>query len=446
MSVYQLLVSVSLIVLGNPICLAHLKKPKRPHEQTMDHHDLILFFLQICVMLAAALVFGQVMRKLRQPVVIGELIGGIFLGPTVFGALAPEAYTWLFPTTGTTLMVREAVIKLGMLFFLFIAGLEVNVMHLRKLGLSVALTSIFGIMVPFGFGFGLTLLLPDMWEPHTSGNGLMFALFLGTALSISAVPVIAKILMDINLIKKELGVIIMTAAIIDDLVGWSLFAVIMSNFMADGRSLRNLWISLGVVLGLFVLILSVGRWAAQCGMRWVQSHMTSPSSFIGVIAILVLVAAATTEALGIHAIFGAFLVGTAMSKSFEERHHVHEVIYQFANNFFAPIYFVSLGLKTNFAANFDLTLVLLILLVANVGKICGTGFGAWISGMSLREALAVGFGMNARGAMEIILASVALEYALIDQEIFVALTAMALFTSMISGPMMQRLVNNRNYG
>jgi Kef-type K+ transport system membrane component KefB len=406
----------------------------------MSHHDLVLFFLQISGMLAVALFFGQVMRRLHLPVVLGELIGGILLGPTVFGALAPNLYAWLFPTTNAILVGREAVIKLGMLFFLFVAGLEVDLSHLRRRGLSIACTSIAGILLPFGLGFGLVLSLPGLWGPQANSNILIFALFIGTALSISALPVIARILIDIDLIKRELGMVVMASATINDLIGWSLFAVILSNFVPDSLPNRGLWVTLGLVLGLFALILSVGRWAGQRALCWLQSHLTWPGGFIGAAAILALLAAATAEVIGIHAIFGAFLVGVALSQNSEKRNQAHETIYHFVMSFFAPLYFVSIGLKANFVANFHLPLVLLVLLVACVGKIGGVTFGAWIGKMPPREALAVGFGMNARGAMEMILASVALDYRLIDQRIFVALVVMALVTSILSGPIMQRLL------
>jgi Kef-type K+ transport system membrane component KefB len=268
----------------------------------------------------------------------------------------------------------------------------------------------------------------------------MFALFIGMALSISALPVIARILIDLDLIKRELGMVVMAAATIDDLVGWSLFAMILSNFMPNGLPGGSLWVTISLVLGLFALMLSVGRWAGQHALRWLQSHSTWPGGFIGVTAILVLAAAATAESIGIHGVFGAFLVGVALAQSSEKRNQAHEMIYQFVVSFFAPIYFVSIGLRANFVANFHLPLVLLILLVACVGKICGVSFGAWMGKMPPREALAVGFGMNARGAMEMILASIALEYKLIDQRVFVALIVMALVTSILSGPIMQRLL------
>jgi Kef-type K+ transport system membrane component KefB len=195
-----------------------------------------------------------------------------------------------------------------------------------------------------------------------------------------------------------------------------------------------------MVLVAFVLALTVGRWAAGRLMRWLQARMPWPSGFIGVAAALVLVVSATFEALGVHAALGAFLVGAALAPRPEEREEHHETVSQFVALFFgAPVYFVSIGLGVSFVANFDWRLVLAVLLVACAGKIGGVALGGWLGRMPPRRALAIGFGLNARGAMEMILASVALENKIIDERVFVALIVMALVTSLLSGPVMQRL-------
>lgn len=405
----------------------------------MSHAALVILFLQFSVMLAVGLCAGQVMRRLGMPAVLGELVGGIVLGPTLVGALTPTFYDWLFPTTPAIVAGRDSVIKLGMLFFLFVAGLEVDPVRVRWHGATIAWTSICGVMLPFILGFGSVLLLPGLWEPGQQSSTLLLALYIGTALSISALPVIARILIDLDLIRKEMGVVVMAAATIDDLIGWSLFAVILSQFLPDS-SQRSVWVTLALVLALFLLMLTVGRWAGPHILRWSRAHLPWPSGFLALTTIGVLAASAAAEAAGIHAFLGAFLVGVALARSTEQRDEAHEVVYQFAISFFAPIYFVSVGLQANFAAHFDLVLVLFVLLVACVGKIAGAGFGAWMGRLPLRQALAVGFGMNARGAMGMVLASLALEYGIIDQRVFVALIIMAVVTSIMSGPVMLRLL------
>ena len=410
----------------------------------MTHQALVNFFLQLGLMLIVALVCGQLMRKIHQPAVLGELLGGIVLGPTVFGLLAPALSARLFVATDEVALGLEAVLNLGMLFFLFVAGLEVKLSGLHQKGFTVATTSLFGVLVPFGLGFGAVFLRPAWWGA-TPSDPLLLALIIGAALSISALPVIARILIDLKLIQSDTGVVVMAAATINDLIGWSLFAVILSG-VVPGAGSRTLWSTLGSVLLFALLILALGQWLGQPMLRRLRSVLVWPGGFLALVAIFILIAAALAESIGVHAIFGAFLIGVALGQRDDDAdNQVHEIIHQFATSFFAPLYFVSIGLQANFVTYFDGWLVLMVLLIASVGKIGGAGLGAWLGGIPPRQALAIGFGMNARGAMEIILASVALEYQLIDQYLFVALVITALVTSMISGPAMQGLIGQKSY-
>jgi Kef-type K+ transport system membrane component KefB len=406
----------------------------------MNHRDVVLFLTQIAAMVCAAMVFGQLARRLKQPAVLGELVGGILLGATVLGALAPGAYAWLFPPDGAASAGRAAVVKLGMLFFLFVAGQEVDLARLRGQGRKVLLVSVLGMAVPFALGFGLVRLCPGLWGAPPAGRPLLPALFMGTALSISALPVIARILMDLKLMRTELGATVMTAAMFDDLVGWLLFGMILSSAAPEGTSGAAPWAGCALVVGAFVLALTAGRWAGRRLLRWLRPRLPWPSGFIGVAAVLVLVTAAAFEAAGVHSALGAFLVGAMLAPDAAGRDEHHETISQFVTSFFgAPVYFVSVGLGVSFIESFDWRLVLAVLLVACAGKIGGAVLGARLAGMAPKPSLALAFGLNARGAMEMILASVALENGLIDRRVFVALVVMALVTSLLGGPAMQRL-------
>lgn len=409
----------------------------------MAHSEYISFFLQISIMLILALVFGQAMRRINQPVVFGELLGGILLGPTIFGALMPEAYAFLFHSSKTVDIARESVIHLGMLFFLFMAGLEVNLAFLRRHRLTVCLTGGLGILVPFSLGFSLVYAFPELFSSATKSS-LLLPLFIGTALSISALPVIARILIDLDFIRKDIGQIIMAAATINDLIGWSLFAVILRSSLHSDQSGVHIWQIALILLAFVFLVWVARRLVGQIILRRWKMRLMGPGRIIGIMAILALLAAAAAEAVGLHAVFGAFILGVALAPFFGKSNRAHDIIYQFAVSFFAPIYFVSIGLKTNFVKNFDFSLVVVILIVAFIGKIVGAGLGARLTGRSLRESLAIGFGMNARGAIEMILASIALENRLIDTRLFVALIIMALVTSLASGPAMQKLIKNQS--
>jgi len=407
----------------------------------IQSNDLITLFFQVSVMLGCALLFGQLMRKLNQPSVLGELIGGIIIGPTILGVFAPGIYNVLFPANPSIAQERDVLLKVGMLFFLFSAGLEINLTQIQQRKWKIVLISAFGFLIPFLIGNGAVILLPNYWNRATASDTLTLALFIGTALSISALPVITRILMDLRLLGQEVGIVVISAATIDDLVGWSLFAVIVSS-LSTSHSDRNFFTVLIEIVLFAILIIGFGRWIGQPVLRWAHNTLAWPSGLICLLAIYILFAAATAEAIGIHAIFGAFIVGVSLNAAFKKNGETRtqEIIHQFVISFFAPLYFVSIGLKANFLANFDVPLVLLVIAIATIGKVVGVSLGAVISGISLSDSFAIGFGMNARGAIEMILATVALEHQLIDQRIFVALVTMALVTSMASAPLMQLLM------
>jgi Kef-type K+ transport system membrane component KefB len=410
----------------------------------MSSPDFVKLALQLAAMLAFALICGQAMRYLKQPAVVGEMFGGIILGPTIVGWLAPESHAWLFGSSTNVAVVRDASIKLGMLFFLFYAGLEVNLSDLRRLGKQAVLIGLTGTLLPIGVGVGLVYALPrEFWGPVAQAHFVAFALFIGMNLANSANPVIARVLMDLGLLNAPIGALIMTATIVDDLINWTLFAIILRNIAPSGSPLGGtLAVNIGLVMVLFVVVLGVGRWLGPRMLDWARAHMPWPSGFIALLILLVLLAASASEALGVHAFFGAFLVGVALGGQHEAQRDAHDVIGHFVMSFFAPIYFISMGLTTNFIRNFDLVLVVVILIAACVSKIGAVLLGAKAAGMPVdREAWAIGFGLNARGATGIILAGVGLTNRVIDERIFVAIVVMALVTSLMSGPAMNRLLN-----
>lgn len=412
----------------------------------MTSLEFVKFALQISVMLGFALLFGQFMRRIKQPPVLGEMIGGIILGPTIFGLLMPGLFEWLFESSVNVVVVRDTSIKLGMLFFLFIAGLETNIADLKRLGWKAILIGLVGTLTPVAAGVALVYALPrDFWGEAVQPNFFAFALFVGMNLANSANPVLARILMDLGLLNSRIGTMCMSATIVDDLVNWTLFAIILSDISPSGSTnATSLPVSVALVALAFILILVVGRWIGPHAMHWIKGYVAWPSGFITVTAMVILLAASITESLGIHAFLGAFLIGTALGGQGDEHQEAHEVIMHFALSFFAPIYFVSMGMTTNYITNFDWQLVLIILAVALVSKLFGVLLGARIAGMPIdRNTWAIAFGLNARGATGIILAGVGQATGVIDDRIFVAIVVMALLTSIMAGPMMTWLLSDR---
>jgi Kef-type K+ transport system membrane component KefB len=412
----------------------------------MNSQDFVKFGLQISVMLGCAVFFGQLMRRIRQPAVLGEMVGGILLGPTLLGFLLPALYFWLFQSSPNVTIVRDASIKLGMLFFLFIAGLEINLSDLRRLGKRAILIGLIGTVLPILFGVGLVYAIPHgFWGPSVQAHFLSFALFIGMNLANSANPVIARVLMDLGLMKGQLGTLIMTATIVDDLINWSLFAIILSDIApVSGAGSGSLLTTLALIILFFVIILGVGRAVGSRALHWVRYHLSWPMGFIAISALMVLIAGSISEGLGVHAFLGAFLVGAALGGNGQEKNEAHDVISNFVLSFFAPIYFVSMGMTTNFITNFNLSMVVIIMVAAFISKIGAVLLGARVAGMRLdREAWAIGFGLNARGATGIILAGVGLANHVIDDRIYVAIVIMAIVTSLVSGPAMNVLLKNR---
>ena len=416
------------------------------HSMThLSPHDVMTMFLALATLLGCAKLAAELMQKIGQPSILGEISAGILLGPTVLGHYKPLLYTTLFPTTGPMPIVLDTVTTLGVVFFLLTAGLEIDLGSIFRQGKSALLVSVFGVAFPFVAGFVAAGAFPDYMGADANADRLIFALFVGTALSISALPVIAKILMDLNLLRTDMGTVIISSAMFDDLVGWILFSFVLGMMHpAIGKSLASGVQHTVLLVLLFVgLTLTVGRWLIDKILPVLQAHTTWPGGVLGFIFTLTMAGAAFTEYAGIHAVFGAFVIGIAVGESKHLRNRTTESIHQIVTNVFAPFFFASIGLRTNFAANFHLGLTAIVIGVACVGKLLGAGWGARLGGMDRTSSVVVGLAMNARGAMEIILGILALQEGLIREYMFVALVVMALVTSLVSGPAIHFLIKRR---
>jgi Kef-type K+ transport system membrane component KefB/mannitol/fructose-specific phosphotransferase system IIA component (Ntr-type) len=390
-------------------------------------------------------VAAELMHKIRQPSILGEIGVGILLGPTVLGHYQPHLYETLFPITGPMPIVLDTVTTLGVVFFLLTAGLEIDLRSIFRQGKSALLVSIFGVAFPFAAGFLAAEAFPEYMGAVSGADTLIFSLFVGTALSISALPVIAKILMDLNLLRTEMGTVIISSAMFDDLVGWILFSFVLGMMHptaggAVGDGVKHTIVLVVLFVG---LTLTLGRWLIDKILPILQAHTTWPGGVLGFIFTLTLAGAAFTEYAGIHAVFGAFVIGIAIGESGHLRQRTSQHIHQIVTNVFAPFFFASIGLRTNFVSNFHLGLTATVIGVACVGKLLGAGWGARLGGMDRTSSLAVGLAMNARGAMEIILGILALQAGLIRDNMFVAMVTMALFTSLLSAPAIHFLVSRR---
>ncbi len=406
-------------------------------------HELLVMFFALAVLLGAARLLGQVAQWLHQPAVLGELLAGVLLGPTVLGTLAPGAFTFLFPAEGPNALALDAIANLAIVLFLLVAGMEVDLSTVWRQGKVAVWVGSVGIVIPFALGMFAAWLAPQMLGREPDADPLIFALFFGTAMSISALPVIIKTLFDLDMYRSDVGMVIVSAAMFNDVLGWTVFAVILGMLDPGSTDRFSAPATIGLTLLFAATILTAGRWLNHKLLPYLQAYTHSPSGVLGYAFTMALLGAALTEWIGIHAIFGSFLVGIAIGDSSHLRERTRFIIDQFVSFIFAPVFFASIGLKVNFIDHFHWPVVLTVLGIACIGKLLGATLGAQWGGMTPREAWAIGVAMNARGAMEIILGVLALQAGLIDNRLFVALVVTAIVPSAMSGPVMQKVLRYR---
>ncbi|HXC06055.1 MAG TPA: cation:proton antiporter, partial [Bacteroidia bacterium] len=355
------------------------------------HTDLITLLSSVAIMLIVSRLLAEMGRKVKLPVVMGELICGIVLGPTVFGHFYPDLFSHVFPKSGGAQIALDGLTQLSVIMLLFVAGMEVQLSILLKQGRAATYTSFASMIIPFVLGFGIVWFFPSVFQ-FDAHNKLVYALFFGIAMSISALPVISRILMDLNIYKTDVGMMVMAAAIFVDLTGWLLFSLVLS-MMGQSGQITNIWQTLGMILGFGLFMLVIGKKIIDRALPWIQTKLSWPGGVLSICLGFCFLGATFTEYIGLHAILGAFIMGIAFGDSVHLHEKAREIIHQFVMNVFAPLFFVSLGLKVNFVENFDPLLVLIVLFLAVFCKLFGASLGAYMGGFSKRKSIAVGFGL-----------------------------------------------------
>ncbi len=392
--------------------------------------------MQIIVILVAARLVGWLFRKIRQPQVVGEMAAGILLGPSVFGWITPWAYQSLFPSQ--SLGFLNALSQVGLLVFMFLIGLELDLQVLRGRTRTAFVTSPTSIVVPFSLGAVLALYL----YPHISEEGVsffVFALFIGAAMSITAFPVLARILSERKLLRTELGAIAIACAALDDVSGWMILAIVLLLARAAETNLPFWATIIGVGLYVVVMVFPLRRLALRIE-KYYEQRGEITQSILALILVFALGSAWVTETLGIHSLFGAFMAGVAMPRQRNFIHALIEKMSDFAVVFLLPLFFAYTGLRTSLGLLSDISLWLdasLILVVAIAGKFVGAALPARLTGMSWREAGALGALMNTRGLMELVLLNIGLDIGVITPTLFTMLVIMALVTTFMTSPLVE---------
>ncbi len=404
--------------------------------EPLTEATLARLLLSLVILLLVARGLGELMRRIGQPPVIGELAGGILLGPTLLARWFPEIHHWLFPASGLQHSLLETVAFLGLIFLLLLSGMEIDTQVLRRLGRATALITVSDFIFPFALGAWAGWMAPEGFIGE-HGSRTILMLFLGTGLAITALPVIAKILIDLNAIRRNVGVTIMGAAMTEDLVGWTLLFVIVRLAHEGQLNPATLAQIAGSVGAFLAAAYFWGRPVLRWIVQWVDRHVRLEHATLTAVAIFAFSYAALTQAIGIHAVFGAFVAGITVAKSPGLHPQTRETIREFSLGILTPIFFCIVGLQVDFAAvqNWPFFWILLVLAVA--GKVLGTLLGGSIGGLRWLESLAIGIGMNARGAMELVLAVVGYSQGLISRELFSIIVLLAITTSLMTPPLMR---------
>lgn len=408
-----------------------------PLDQMLDtvRHPLPRLILQLIAIIVAARVMGALANRVGQPPVVGEIAAGVLLGPSLLGWLAPAASGFLFPADSMSIL--QLLSQIGVVLFMFVVGVELDPAHLRGRAHAAVAVSHFSIIVPFTLGVALSIALYTHYAP--AGVPFhAFALFCGIATSITAFPVLARMLEERRLTQTPLGTTALTCAAVDDVTAWSLLAFVLA-ITTSGGALTKLLV-MAVLAGLFVvLMLTVVRpllaRVLDPGRR--SEPLTKDS--IAVVLTVLLSSALITEIIGIHALFGAFVAGAVMPTGGTFRAVLRERLESFSSVFLLPLFFAYTGLRTQIGLMNDVEswlVCLAIILVATAGKLGGTALAARWTGQSWRDAIALGALMNTRGLMELIALNVGFDLGILTPEVFAMMVLMALITTAMTGPLL----------
>ena len=393
---------------------------------------LTILLLQIIVIIAIAHLFGFLFKKIGQPAVIGEIFAGIILGPSVIGLFFPQINHFLFPPA--SLGTLNFLSQIGLIFFMFIIGMELDLKAIRKQAYDAVIISHASIIIPYTLGMGLAYFIYQDYAPAGT-SFLSFALFMGIAMSITAFPVLARILQEKGLTRSKLGAMALTCAAADDLTAWCILAAVIA-LVKSGSSISALY-TIGLAVVYVLLMFKVVRPALKKIEHIYHEQEKMRTPIIALLFIMLIVSSYVTSIIGIHSLFGAFIAGVIMPSGFSFRKIVIDKIEDVSIVLLLPLFFVITGLRTEIGLLNEGHLWITfgwILMVAVVGKFGGSAFAARIVGQSWKDSLSIGVLMNTRGLMQLIVLNIGYDLGILSPEIFAMMVLMALVTTLMTGP------------
>ena len=410
-----------------------------------SHDDVLMLVVQIALLLFAARLMGGLARRLGQPSVVGEILAGVVLGPSLFSGVFPAVGRWIVPQTEVQGYLLEVVALIGVMFLLIITGLETDLRLIKRKAATALGVAIGGLVLPFATGLTLGFAIPDDLLANP-GQRTVFALFVATALSISAIPVLAKILMDLDLMRRDVGQTLLAAGMIDDITGWTLLGLVTALASAATLTAGTVIQTVGLVVVFIVATITFGSWLVDRSLAFVQDRFRGPDHVLTLVVVLAFAWGAFTHALHLEPVLGAFVIGILFGRSPRLPSDAIQKLESVALAIFAPVFFATAGLKVNVAAILEprlLLITLVVILVATFGKVAGAYAGArLLSRQDHWSALAYGSGLNARGALEIIIATIGLSLGILGQEMFSIIVVMAIVTSLMA-PVALRYTTSR---
>ncbi len=395
-----------------------------------------LFIAQLVVLLLVGRLLGEAMQRIGQPAVMGQLLAGVLLGPSVFGVVWPEAQQALFPAGREQKAMLEAVSDLGILMLLLLTGMETDLKLVRKARRAAISVSTAGIALPFALGVTLGQFLPDAMVPRPDQR-LITSLFLGTALSVASVKIVATVVREMKFIRRKVGMTLLASAIIDDTVGWTIIAI-TSSLALHGSLNATILLQSVLGTGLFLLVsFTLGRRFVFGLIRWTNDTFISEVPVVTAILIVMGVMALMTHLIGVHTVLGAFVAGILVGESPILTRHIDGQLRGLVVALFMPVFFALAGLNADLSILADPRLLALacgFIAVASVGKFSGAFLGGRLGGLSGQESMALACGMNARGSTEVIVASIGLSLGVINQDLFTMIVTMAIVTTLSMPP------------
>jgi Kef-type K+ transport system membrane component KefB len=404
---------------------------------TIPAPQVLLFLVQVGVLLALALLLGRVGRRFGLPAVVGELLVGVLLGPSLLDHVAPAVSHWLLPKATGQFHLLDAVGQIGLVLLVGVTGIEIDLRLARRRGTTALKVSSAGLVLPLALGIGAGLVLPGLLVPRGVDRAT-FALFLGVAMCVSAIPVIAKILNDMNLMHRDIGQLTMASGMVDDVVGWLLLSVVSAmattGVRAGSIGLAVLWLAVIVAVAA-----TGGRWLVGVALRW-AGRSDEPGPTVAVAVVTIVLCSAASAAAGMEPVFGAFvggiMIGSCPDLDLSRLAPLRTVVMYV----FAPLFFATAGLRmdlTALAGPVVLLAGLALLVLAVVGKFAGAFLGAVSSRLTRWEGLALGAGMNARGVVQVVVATVGLRLGVLTTATYTIVILVAIATSLMAPPVLR---------